>query len=41
MGLRTQSALFDLETDPAQKTPLDDPKITARLCQQIITNMVA
>lgn len=34
-----QSALFDLETDPAQKTPLDDPKITARLCQQIITNM--
>ena len=34
-----ESALYDLDTDPEQTTPLDDPKITARLCQQIITNM--
>ena len=34
-----QSALYDLETDPGQTTPLNNPEIETHLCQQIIANM--
>jgi hypothetical protein len=35
-----QSQLFDLQTDPGQTTPLDDPEKVAQMCQLIIDNMV-
>ena len=34
-----RSQLFDLQNDPAQSKPLDDPEIIARLQGQIVTNM--
>jgi hypothetical protein len=34
-----RSALYDLDTDPGQTTPLDRPEIEMHLCQQIIENM--
>ena len=35
-----QSQLFDLQTDPGQTTPLDDPEKVMQMCQFIIDNMV-
>ena len=35
-----QSQLFDLQIDPGQTTPLDDPEKVAQMCQLIIDNMV-
>ena len=34
-----RSALYDLNTDPRQKTPLTRPEIEMHLCQQIVENM--
>ncbi len=34
-----QSALYDLETDPGQTTPLNNSEIETHLCQKIIANM--
>ena len=34
-----RSALYDLDTDPKQRTPLNKPKIEMYLCQQIVENM--
>jgi len=35
-----QSQLFDLQTDPGQTTPLDNPQKIAQMRQLIIENMV-
>ena len=35
----SQSALYDLVTDPEQTTPITNPKIERHLCQQIAENM--
>jgi hypothetical protein len=35
----TVSAVFDLQTDPLQKTPLTDPLIQARMHQLAIDQM--
>jgi len=34
-----QTALYDLQADPGQTTPLNNPKIERHLCQQLTENM--